>query len=112
MTLADKSIYETFSMSLTSNIIMHLVHFLSLVQTTVLGLYLLTFRMQNLLPWDPSSNDVKVPVHLGVMSRCPDALYCEKIFDNVLKKVEKIVDLSLIYIAKYGEYVCAVMFSV
>ncbi|KAK7049542.1 hypothetical protein VNI00_005573 [Paramarasmius palmivorus] len=45
-------------------------------------------------------DDVKVPVQLGVMSRCPDALICENIFDQVLKKVADKIDLSLIYIAE------------
>ncbi|ESK95975.1 secreted protein [Moniliophthora roreri MCA 2997] len=44
-------------------------------------------------------DDVKVPVQLGVMSRCPDALICENIFDQVLTKVANKVDISLIYIA-------------
>ncbi|KIK65286.1 hypothetical protein GYMLUDRAFT_38721 [Collybiopsis luxurians FD-317 M1] len=44
--------------------------------------------------------DIKVPVHLGVMSRCPDALLCENLFDAVLKKVSDKIDLQLVYIAK------------
>ncbi|KAK2466203.1 hypothetical protein APHAL10511_001845 [Amanita phalloides] len=44
--------------------------------------------------------DTKVPVQLGVMSRCPDALLCENIFTSVLQKVSDKVDLSLRYIAK------------
>lgn len=43
---------------------------------------------------------VKVPVQLGVMSRCPDALLCENIFDQVLDKVAGKIELSLIYVAK------------
>ncbi|CCL99423.1 uncharacterized protein FIBRA_01441 [Fibroporia radiculosa] len=42
--------------------------------------------------------DTKVPVILGVMSRCPDALLCESVFDHVLKKVIDRVDLSLSFI--------------
>ncbi|KAF8341258.1 uncharacterized protein EI90DRAFT_3033274 [Cantharellus anzutake] len=44
---------------------------------------------------------VRVPVTLGVMSRCPDAFVCENVFDQVLDKVghEK-VDLSLTFIGK------------
>ncbi|KAJ7890809.1 hypothetical protein B0H13DRAFT_2234878 [Mycena leptocephala] len=44
---------------------------------------------------------IRVPVELGVMSRCPDALVCETIFDQVLKEVgrEK-MDLALIYVAE------------
>ncbi|KAJ7781248.1 hypothetical protein B0H16DRAFT_1658872 [Mycena metata] len=47
------------------------------------------------------SDAVRVPVELGVMSRCPDALLCEPIFDAVLQKVGEKVDLELIYVAKY-----------
>jgi hypothetical protein len=49
--------------------------------------------------------DVKVPVTLGVMSQCPDALLCEALFDQVLKakQIRDKVDLSLLYIAKYDE---------
>ncbi|PCH41160.1 hypothetical protein WOLCODRAFT_69436 [Wolfiporia cocos MD-104 SS10] len=43
-------------------------------------------------------DDVKVPVTLGVMSRCPDALLCESVFDHVLKRVANKVDLSLTFI--------------
>jgi len=33
------------------------------------------------------ADGIRVPVELGVMSRCPDALVCETIFDQVLKEV-------------------------
>lgn len=42
----------------------------------------------------------KVPVELGVMSRCPDALVCEDVFNQVVQRVGDKVDLSLVYIAK------------
>ena len=42
--------------------------------------------------------DVKVPVVLGVMSQCPDALICEATFDKVLSQVGDKVDLSLSFI--------------
>lgn len=45
-------------------------------------------------------DDVKVPVTLGVMSRCPDALICEATFDKVITKVEDKIDLSLSFIGK------------
>jgi hypothetical protein len=48
--------------------------------------------------------DVKVPVQLGVMSKCPDALLCEATFNSVLEKVKDKVDLSLFYIAKWGVF--------
>jgi hypothetical protein len=43
----------------------------------------------------------KVPVILGVMSQCPDALYCEAVFDKVLHQVGEIIDLSLTFIGRY-----------
>jgi len=42
----------------------------------------------------------RVPVMLGVMSRCPDALLCETLFDKVIPKVAPKIDLSLAYVAK------------
>ncbi|KAI6105591.1 hypothetical protein F5141DRAFT_1006319 [Pisolithus sp. B1] len=45
-------------------------------------------------------SDVKVPVVLGVMSRCPDALLCESVWDRVLQRVGDKVDISLSFIAK------------
>ena len=44
--------------------------------------------------------DVKVPVVLGVMSRCPDALLCESVFDDVLKEVLEKIDLSLTFVGR------------
>ncbi|EAU84776.2 hypothetical protein CC1G_00295 [Coprinopsis cinerea okayama7 len=44
--------------------------------------------------------DVMVPVHLGVMSRCPDALLCESVFDEVLGVVGDKVELSLVFVAR------------
>ncbi|KAI0053633.1 hypothetical protein FA95DRAFT_1481210 [Auriscalpium vulgare] len=50
-------------------------------------------------PWQ-LQKDVKVPVTLGVMSRCPDALFCEAVFDQVLPRVADKIDFSLTYVAK------------
>lgn len=47
------------------------------------------------------SEDVKVPVVLGVMSRCPDAMLCEAVWDRVLQRVGDKVDISLSFIAEY-----------
>ena len=44
--------------------------------------------------------DVKVPVTLGVMSRCPDALICEATFDKVVPQVLDKIDLSLEFIGR------------
>ena len=49
-------------------------------------------------------DDVKVPVVLGVMSRCPDALLCESVFDDVLKEVGNKVNMSLSFIAKFVSF--------
>ncbi|KAG1754030.1 uncharacterized protein EDB91DRAFT_1101266 [Suillus paluster] len=46
------------------------------------------------------SGGVKVPVVLGVMSRCPDAILCESVFDRVLQRVGDKVDISLSFIAQ------------
>jgi hypothetical protein len=45
-------------------------------------------------------DDQKVPVILGVMSRCPDALLCESVFDDVLRQVGPKMTLELTYIAQ------------
>jgi hypothetical protein len=44
---------------------------------------------------------LKVPITLGVMSRCPDALACEAVFTNVLKRVDHDkVDIDLTFVAR------------
>ncbi|KAL1701424.1 hypothetical protein EV121DRAFT_212143 [Schizophyllum commune] len=48
-------------------------------------------------------DDVKVPVELGVMSKCPDALACESIFDQVIPKVGTKMDLELLYIGQIDD---------
>jgi hypothetical protein len=48
-----------------------------------------------------SSNSLRVPVTLGVMSRCPDALLCETLFDSVIPRVAEKIDISLAYVATY-----------
>lgn len=44
--------------------------------------------------------DVKVPVILGVMSRCPDALLCESVFSDVVKQTSNKINLSLTFIGR------------
>lgn len=44
--------------------------------------------------------DIKVPVELGVMSQCPDALLCENVFNEVLHKVPDKLVISLRYVAQ------------
>jgi hypothetical protein len=60
----------------------------------------LSLHSQYPLRQNVSALEVKVNVVLGVMSRCPDALLCESVFDEVLKHVSHKVDLSLTYLAK------------
>ncbi|THH21586.1 hypothetical protein EUX98_g8354 [Antrodiella citrinella] len=46
----------------------------------------------------PLQRAVKVPVVLGVMSQCPDAILCESVFDDVVEQVGGKIDLSLTFI--------------
>jgi len=54
------------------------------------------FRIQD----DVTINNVKVPVVLGVQSRDGDALLCQSIFDQVMKRVADKIDLSFAYVAE------------
>jgi len=55
----------------------------------------------NQLPMAEGVGPKRVPVTLGVMSRCPDALLCESVFDEVFEKVgHQKVDLSLTFIGQ------------
>jgi hypothetical protein len=59
------------------------------------------FRVHDTSDIAPTRTDeVKVPVQLGVMSRCPDALICESVFNEVLKTVGEKVNISLVYVAR------------
>ncbi|KAJ6613455.1 hypothetical protein B0H10DRAFT_2165316 [Mycena sp. CBHHK59/15] len=56
------------------------------------------------LPKDSSQfvlqdDEIRVAVELGVMSRCPDALLCETVFNQVLEKIGEKMVLTLVYIA-------------
>jgi len=74
------------------------IFFTSLI-STVIAANLIPFRVQYQDELRTIS-DVKVPIQLGVMSRCPDALLCESTFNEVLSRAIDKVDLSLVYIAK------------
>jgi len=50
--------------------------------------------------WSFPNSVTRVPIILGVMSRCPDALLCETLFDKVIPKVAQKIDLSLAYVAR------------
>lgn len=45
-------------------------------------------------------NVTRVPVTLGVMSRCPDALLCEATLDKTFQKTWDLISLDLTFIAK------------
>jgi hypothetical protein len=78
---------------------MPILVFFTTLFSTVIAAHLIPFRVQyqDELRTTP---DIKVPIQLGVMSRCPDALLCESKFNEVLSKVVDKVDLSLVYIGK------------
>jgi hypothetical protein len=60
-----------------------------------------TVAQQHPLNASPDLARVPVPVILGVMSNCPDARYCEDVFNDVLHKVgHEIVDIQLSFIGK------------
>jgi len=44
----------------------------------------------------------KVPVVLGVMSKCPDAITCEATFDKIFSAVDSLVDLETVYIGSFN----------
>ena len=92
----DRWCDDTFTTYFTT-IMRFYVFFTALFSTIVADL--IPFRVQYHDELQTIS-DIKVPVRLGVMSRCPDALLCESTFNEVLKKVIDKVDLSLVYIAK------------
>jgi hypothetical protein len=77
-----------------------LLQYLCLLPAAILAVRF-PFVLQDSSPrQSPTHQDVKVPVQLGVMSRCPDALLCESVFNRVMEKVAEKIELSLTYIAK------------
>jgi len=71
------------------------------LSTAVLALHLPPWlAVQDSISRYVFKDDVKVPVQLGVMSRCPDALLCENVFNQVIPKVADKVNLSMVYVAK------------
>jgi len=78
---------------------MRIFVFFTTLFSTVTAAHLIPFRVQNQDELRTIS-DIKVPVQLGVMSRCPDALLCESTFNEVLSRAIDKVDLSLVYIGK------------
>jgi len=69
---------------------------------TALTLYLATvFATPKVAQQSWSIDALRVPVILGVMSQCPDALLCETLFDKVIPRVAEKIELSLAYVATY-----------
>jgi len=48
-------------------------------------------------------NNTRVPIMLGVMSRCPDALLCESVLDGAFKQTWDIVDINLSFVGKIND---------
>jgi len=71
------------------------------IALSALALYLATvFATPRVAQQSWSSTDaLRVPVILGVMSQCPDALLCETLFDKVIPRVAEKIDLSFAYVA-------------
>ncbi|KAH8105958.1 hypothetical protein BXZ70DRAFT_917558 [Cristinia sonorae] len=66
-----------------------------LFSTTAYGAILPQPPSQHTLSLAPT---VKVPVVLGVMSQCPDAILCESVFNDVIQEAGDKIDLSLTFI--------------
>eukprot|EP00879_Flechtneria_rotunda_P004508 GHRR01004763.1.p1 GENE.GHRR01004763.1~~GHRR01004763.1.p1 ORF type:complete len:241 (+),score=64.54 GHRR01004763.1:247-969(+) len=57
----------------------------------------------------PVANDAKVDVDLFVMSKCPDAFYCEEVLGPVLADLKEDIALTMHYIGQKqddGSYTC------
>jgi len=54
----------------------------------------------------PTVDAPPVQVDLFVMSKCPDASFCENVFSTVVKQVGSIMDLKVNYIAKGSPLQC------
>lgn len=79
-----------------------LLQYLCVVPAAILAVQLpLILQAPNQHQQSPVHSDVKVRVQLGVMSRCPDALLCENVFNHVLDKVAGKMAFSLTYVAKW-----------
>ncbi|KAF8640068.1 hypothetical protein AX17_001309 [Amanita inopinata Kibby_2008] len=90
--------YDATCQSLSHSLLPPPMHFLLLLLPFSVSALRVPFTLQD--QTQHTLDNVKVPVELGVMSRCPDALLCENIFNHVLQKVSNKVQLSLRYIAK------------
>ena len=106
----NTSMLSTSTMALTQSKLLAMFSFTLLLAPSALSAALTYGRLMLHLPnfWPDGfeqatlsvDDDVKVPVTLGVMSRCPDALICEATFDKVVPQVEDKIDLSLSFIGR------------
>ncbi|KAI8079965.1 uncharacterized protein BX664DRAFT_341912 [Halteromyces radiatus] len=67
-----------------------------------LGILAYAFAFPTFLKNSNKEPPSPVPVDLFVMSKCPDAVYCESVFSTVLKKVNVPVTFDVNYIAQYA----------
>lgn len=88
--------------NLSPTIIMHILSlaFVSLFALSSHAGVLHPLLDQSSAAWSAVQDGTKVPVVLGVMSGCPDAILCESVFDRVLERVKDKVDLTLTFIGK------------
>ena len=97
-------IEKSSTYSKSSNIIY--MHWLPASATSWLLVPVVSFGISASLPFQDVLQEktltVKVPVVLGVMSRCPDAVLCESVIDAVLKHAGHKVDLSLTFLAQWA----------
>lgn len=98
-----RNIESQFSTLLTTTMILSLLQYLCLFPAAIVAVrfpFVLQDYGQN--RQSATHHNVKVSVQLGVMSRCPDALLCESVFNGVMERVAEKMELSLTYVAKYG----------
>ena len=74
-----------------------LLSFVSIFASTTVSRVLDPFLIQQSGAWI-EDEPTKVPVTLGVMSGCPDAILCESVFDRVIERVADKIDLQLTFI--------------
>jgi len=48
-------------------------------------------------------NNTRVPIVLGVMSRCPDALLCESVLDSAFDQTWNIINIDLSFVGKIND---------
>ena len=74
-----------------------LLSYVSILASTALSRALDPLLVQPIGPWT-EHEPTRVPITLGVMSGCPDAILCESVFDRVVERVADKIDLQLTFI--------------